>query len=180
MRPAKTTRNTPPHITTLEEMLAYALVLETEAAERYTELADLMAEHNNLEVSRLFQNLGRIEQIHADEIRKMSQGHVLPKISPWEYRWSGPESPEALDTGEVHYLINPHQAVKLALRGEQRAADFYGAVVRTAKSKDVQELARGYENDEKEHVRLLTAWLEHYPEPAPDWDDDPDPPMEQE
>ena len=172
--------NTPPHITTLEEMLAYALVLETEAAERYTELAGLMAEHNNLEVSELFQKLGRIEQIHADDIRKMSEGRVLPKISPWEYRWSGPESPEALDSSELHYLITPHQAVKLALRGEQRAADFYGAVVHTAKSKDVQDLAREYEKDEQEHVRLLNGWLERYPEPAPDWDEDPDSPVEQE
>lgn len=180
MSPAKTTRKPAPAIASMEELLAYALVVETEAAERYGELADQMTVHNNREVAALFRKLGDIERLHADDIRSKAEGYVLPKISPWEYRWSGAESPEALDPGEVHYLIKPHQAVKLALRHEQQAADFYAWVVRTSTNQEARGLAKEYEEEEKEHVRLLTEWLERYPEPDRDWDDDPDPPMEQE
>ena len=141
---------------------------------------DQMAIHNNQEVAELFMKLGSMERLHADHIREKAQGYVLPKVSPWEYQWGGAESPEALDLDEIHYLIKPYQAMKLALCHEQQMAEFYGKVVRTSKNKEVRQFAKEYEEEEKEHVRLLTEWLERCPEPAPDWDDDPDPPVEQE
>ncbi|MBI2313850.1 MAG: ferritin family protein [Betaproteobacteria bacterium] len=161
-------------------MLAHALAMESEAAERYAELADQMAVHNNQEVAALFRKLGDIERLHAENIRRQAAGYELPRISLGGYRWGSRESPEALDPGEVHYLITPREAVKLALRHERQAAEFYGRIARGSASQEVRKLAKGYEEEEKEHVRLLTEWLKRYPETGCDRDDDPDPPMEQE
>lgn len=180
MTPVKTPRGTRAAADTPENLLAYALAMESEAAERYAELADQMAVHNNQEVAALFRKLGEIEYLHAENIRRQAAGHELPRISLGGYRWGSRESPEALDPGEVHYLITPHQAVRLALRHEQQAAEFYGTIARGSGNREVQALAKGYEEEEREHVRLLTEWLERYPVTGRDWDDDPDPPMEQE
>ncbi len=44
-----------------EELLAYSLVMETEAVERVTDLADQMETHHNHEVADLFRKLAEIE-----------------------------------------------------------------------------------------------------------------------
>lgn len=168
------------NIKSLEELLAHALAMESEAAERYGELADQMAVHNNSEVEKLFRKLAEIEQLHRDKISNLAKGATLPHIAPWEFRWNKKESPEAPEAGEIHYLIQPYHAIELSMRHEQYAADFYAGVAKTAKRKDVKELAETMAAEEDEHVRLLKEWLVRYPKPDTDWDHDLDPPMEQE
>ena len=50
-----------PSMISVEELLAYSLAIEQEAAERYAELADQMEVHNNHEVAELFHKLAVIE-----------------------------------------------------------------------------------------------------------------------
>ena len=54
---------------TLTELMAQALAIEIEAAQRYAELADVMETHNNREVADLFRRMATIESRHADAIR---------------------------------------------------------------------------------------------------------------
>ena len=53
---------------TIPELMAQALAIEIEAAQRYTELADVMETHNNREVAALFRRMAVIEARHADAI----------------------------------------------------------------------------------------------------------------
>ena len=44
-----------------EELLAYSMAIETEAVERYNDLADQMEMHHNYDVADLFRKLAEIE-----------------------------------------------------------------------------------------------------------------------
>ena len=58
-------------IHTLPELLAHALAMETEAAERYGELADQMEIHRKTAVAAIFRRLEKAEKKHLDELTEM-------------------------------------------------------------------------------------------------------------
>jgi hypothetical protein len=53
---------------TLVELMAQALAMEMEAAQRYADFADAMETHNNREVAALFRKMADIESKHAEQI----------------------------------------------------------------------------------------------------------------
>jgi rubrerythrin len=165
---------------TVEQMLARAYAIEREAQSRYADLADQMLVHNNQELAALFGKLAEIEGKHATKIRQRAAGAELPYISPLAYRWPGTEAPENVDISVAHYLMTPHHALKMALAGEQRAVDYFEDLTKIAADSDAKALAEEFVEEEREHVELVKAWLERYPEPPPGWDEDHDPPMIQE
>lgn len=167
-------------IDTVEVFLAHALMLENEAAEGYQEIGDSMTVHNNPEVAALFYKMAKYGRMHADEVQTLAQGLDLPHIAPWEFVWQDGESPEAPSMDKVHYLMQPTQALALALRAERQAHAFYKSVAETSKAEKVRELAAQFAEEEAEHVRLLVEWMKKYPAPEKDWDFDPDPPEIQE
>lgn len=160
---------------TLRELMMQALAMETEAAERYAELADAMEMHNNRAVAVLFRKLAEIEQKHVGEIMQAMGWTSPPPVPPGLPRWDGFEAPETTPTDEVHYLMQPYHALELALGNEQRAEAFFGRLARTAKVPSVAKAARALEAEEREHVALVRAWLEKTRKPERNWADDPDP-----
>ena len=101
-------------IDSLAEFLAHAIELEVESAESYRELADNMQVHNNPEVADLFRRLAGYGDAHAAEVQELAAGLELPYISPWNFKWSCPEAPEAPCMQDAHYLMNKCQALELA------------------------------------------------------------------
>lgn len=159
-----------------EELLAYSLALETEAVERFNDLADQMEVHHNFEVADLFRKLAKIEGIHIENVNKAAVGKELPLMSAWEFDWAGGESPEGGSMADAHYLMEAWQAIELAMQGEKRAVEFYRHVADTAVDKAVVNMALEHFEEEQEHVVLLQQWQRRFPKPRDDWDDDPDPP----
>lgn len=170
----------PQPIDSLPDLLAHALAMETEAAERYEELADQMETHRKTEVAAIFRKLEREEKAHLEELEAMCSRYELPHYAPWEYRWStGGESPEAIAIDRVSYRMSARAAVELALDHERRAADFYAGVARQASDTEVRTLASQFAAEEREHI----AWLEASLAAAAGSDaagEDPDPPLSQE
>jgi rubrerythrin len=159
---------------TVDDFMAYACAMETEAAERYAELADLMASNHNREAAELFAKMARIEGKHRDQILEQMGWTAAPATHA--FQWDTPEAPETTDHGDLHYLMTPYHALKLAEHNERRAVDFFthlaGARVPAAVRKAALELAA----EEREHVRLIEDWLAKVPPPEANWADDPDPP----
>ena len=162
--------------TAVATFLAHALALETEAAERYAELADAMEVHNNPEIAALFRQMAEFSRRHAQSVRRRTEGHDLPRLHPWEYRWSTPEPPEVGDSGDTHYLMTPWHALGFALDNERRGHAFYAGRAEGAEDAEVRRLAGEFAAEESEHVATLTRWLARVPRPAADWAADPDPP----
>jgi rubrerythrin len=157
--------------------LARAWSMEVEAAERYAMLADAMEEHNNRDVAELFRKLARIEQLHADQLVAESPSGRPPGLPAGGMRWDeGEEGPETADPGELHYRMQPYHALAIALACEKRANRFFANYARKARNPAVRKAAKEMAEEEAGHVRLIEDWLKRTPEPARDWDDDPDPP----
>ena len=159
---------------TVAEFMAYAHAMEVEASERYAELAEQMSAHNNRDVAELFARLSRIEGKHRDQIAE-KMGWTSPPDAE-VFRWTTPEGPETTDYGELHYLMQPWHALKLAEHNEQQAVEFFERFAASRVPEAVQTAAREMAEEEREHVRLIQEWLKKFPEPEPGWDEDPDPP----
>ena len=159
---------------TVDEFMAYACAMEVEACERYAELAEQMDTHHNREVAELFAKLARIEGKHRDQIMRQMGWTTPPATS--SFRWETPEGPETTDYGDLHYLMTPYHALKLAEHNERRAAEFFGRFAAGKLPAAVRESAAEMAAEEREHVRLIEEWLAKFPEPEPGWDEDPDPP----
>ncbi len=147
------------NIESLPEFLAHALELEVESAERYRDLADVMQTHNNLEVAELFHRLAGYGDEHAAEVQQRAAGVELPYISPWDFKWSCPEAPEAPCMEDTHYLMNKCQALELALHNEIRGRDFYAQVANRSSDAAVREAAAEMAAEEDTHVAMLREWV---------------------
>jgi rubrerythrin len=159
---------------TLDELMALALEMESEAAQRYAEFADAMEMHNNVEVARLFRKMAAIETEHVKTILSgMGWEKAPPGARHGAWSIEGPETPRIDD---VHYLMRPYHALAIALACEERAERFYAELARTADVASVRDAARELQDEEREHVALIRAWMDKVEKPADDWFVDPDPP----
>ena len=162
---------------TLNEFMALALAMETEAAARYAEFADAMEMHNNLEVAALFRKMAEIEGKHAAQIMAEMGWKEPPALPAGRPTWEGFEAPETTPGDEVHYLMQPYHALELALANEERAERFFAELARAATTASVRKAARELQAEEREHVELVRAWMKKVPKPDADWANDPDPPV---
>ena len=160
----------------LNELMGQALTMEREAVARYTELADMMETHNNLDVAALFRKMAGYEQLHVNQILAdmgWAEDVVVPRQSGV---WGTPESPEVVPIEEMHYLMHPWHALQLAHAAEQRAVAFFDALARQAAGEDIRRAAEAMRAEELEHVALIDSWLAKVAPPDANWADDPDPP----
>jgi rubrerythrin len=170
------TEQNAPKLDSVEDLLSYAFALEQEACDRYEELGELMAAHNNREVSELFKKMAKLEQHHADEIRELMEQKNVKESSSIQYQWSSPEGPETIDLGDLHYLMTPHQALNLALHNEERAFAFFDKIAKSTNDEETRSLAEKFAEEETEHVKWVMEWLTKQSAPEKGWDEDDDPP----
>jgi rubrerythrin len=160
----------------IEALMGQALLMEREAVARYTELAEMMETHNNTEVAALFRKMAEYEGHHVAQILA-DMGWAEDSFAPREAgALASAEGPEAVPVDEMHYLMHPWHALKLALAAEQRAVEFFAAIVRDAPDETVQRAAQEMHAEEVDHVGLIEEWLQKVPKPGPEWAVDPDPP----
>lgn len=167
-------------VQTVPELLAHALVMETEAAERYGELADQMQTHRRMAVAAIFRRLEVAERKHLVDLNAMCKYVPLPHYAPWDFKWHSNESPEAIDIGRVHYHLSVREALQLALEHERKATQFYAGVADTAQAPDVIALARQFADEEREHIGRLEACLAESGADDSMAGEDPVPPLSQE
>lgn len=161
---------------TIEDLMTQALAIEREAVARYNELADIMQMHNNGEVATLFRQMAGYEQHHVEHILA-EMGWADDVVSPLHGgMWTSPEAPETVAFEDVHYLMHPWHALKLALKAEERAQAFFEKLARDATSDAIRRAAEEMRDEEAEHVALVKQWLAKVPKPDEDWAEDPDPP----
>ncbi|RCX31186.1 ferritin-like domain-containing protein [Thioalbus denitrificans] len=163
-------------IATVGELLAHALELELESAERYRELADTMQVHNNPDVASLFHRLASYGDAHAREVKQRAAGLELPTIAPWDFKWTCPDAPESACAEDTHYLMNRCQALQLALHNETRGQLFYAGVAESAPDPDVRFIAAEMAAEEEQHVAMLQEWLAREQCRAEEPPEDLDPP----
>lgn len=163
-------------IESVAEFLVHALELEEQSADHYKELADSMEVHNNPEVADLFRKLAKFSCDHAGEVKQRAKGLELPSISPWDFKWTHPDAPEANCRDKADYLMTVCDALMLALHNERQGRDFYRHVSNTACDDEARRLAAEMADEEHEHVGMLEDWLRNAREIGEERIHDPDPP----
>jgi rubrerythrin len=157
------------------DFMAQAYTMELEATERYAQFAEQLDTHNNREVAEMFRKLSKIEALHAKRILEEMGWPSLPAL-PAAFAWGDAEGPETAPLDAIHYLMQPYHALQLALQCEQRAQKHFEGIARSKAPKKVRAAAVEMAGEEREHVRLIEAWIARVPQPSADWDHDPDPP----
>jgi rubrerythrin len=160
-------------IDTIEEFLVHALELEEASSDHYNELADSMEIHSNLQVAELFRKLAGYSQQHAHEVHERAHGLMLPKLTPWDFKWKCPSSPEAFCMEASSYLMTVTQAMEIALYNEIRGRDFYQAIADQSPDEAVRKLAAEMAEEEEWHVAMLREWQSQLKDEAPIEDLDP-------
>jgi rubrerythrin len=160
----------------LEDFMAQALQMELDAAQRYSEFADMMETHNNVEVGQWFRKMAVIEGKHAAQIIAQMGWAQAPLRVPRSPVFEGFEAPESAAVDDVHYLMQPWHVLQLALANEERAERFYGQLASLASVESVRQAALELQREEAQHVELVKAWMLKVAQPDSNWDLDPDPP----
>lgn len=157
-------------IASVAELYAHALVIEREAAERYAELAERMRDESNEDLAELFAGLAALEKGHVEALERRTAGFALPPLAAQDYKWLGDTAPESAARELVFRLMTPRQALRIALRAEQRAQAFFEHVLLTAEDPALRALAREMAAEEQEHVQLIERMLESTPDPLVHWE----------
>ncbi len=147
----------------LEEFLAHSLELESEARERYLELAEAMAEHHNAEVSEFFARMAEESRLHLEEVTELAEGMSLPDLKAWEFDWPEEESPEAASYEAVHYRMSLRQAMLLALDNERAAEKYYASFAESSPDAETRQLAARFAAEEASHGAQLVVKIGKLP-----------------
>jgi rubrerythrin len=151
------------------ELYAHAIAIEREAAERYAEFAERMADLGNDAAAEVFARLAGFEAEHLETLLARTEGVALPALSADEYRWLDSGAPETAARELVFRLLSPRQALLIALDAEKRAQAFFARVFLTAADPALRALAREMAAEELEHVVMVEKLLERTPDPCVDW-----------
>jgi hypothetical protein len=118
-----------------------------------------MKKAGNAEVAKLFGQLADFSRLHLAEVKKRAGSIDVSKNVPPDYAWPNNASPEASAEWAGDASITRLGALKVALQGERRGYEFYGAVEATTKNKDVAAAAKEFVKEEADHVKILEAWI---------------------
>lgn len=141
------------------QLYAHAIAIETEAAERYSDLGDAMAEQGQHSVAVLFFMLSSFEARHLRELTRRTAGRVLPKVKA-DYSWREGEAPETVNFDAGVGQITPQRALLMALDAEKRAKAFFEHAARVTKDPATRALAREMAEEEAEHMILVQRALQ--------------------
>jgi rubrerythrin len=143
--------------------LAHSVELESEARERYEELADVMAQHNNDAVAQFFLRMAQEARHHLSEVAELTRGLDLPALKPWEFTWLDLEPPETASYEAVHYRMSLREAMKLALQNENDAHNYYHQSAERATDTETARIARQFADEELSHAAELECMLNELP-----------------
>jgi rubrerythrin len=148
------------------ELYAHAIAIEREAAERYAEFAERMADEGRDELAEVFAGLALTEAEHLEVLERRTDGVALPDLKTYQYKWLDTGIPEVPARELVMRLMTPRQALAIALQAEQRAYAFFEHACITATDPALRVLAREMAAEEREHVALLAQLIEAIPAKA--------------
>jgi hypothetical protein len=137
----------------LPELFSYSLVLEREAAKRFTELERFLRAQGARHLADEFAKLAREEREQYEIIALGTAGRELPELAGWELRWHFD------DVQKPKPPRTPMDALAIALAFERRAQCFYDDVAANARADAVRAFAAEMSGDEQRHIARLEDLL---------------------
>jgi erythrin-vacuolar iron transport family protein len=153
----------------LQDALDLALSIEEEAKERYEQFAKITGGRYAGDAADMFRQMAGYESKHwaeLDERRRELFGTAPRRITADQL-----DDVEAPDRGQPRTFMSARQAVDVALRAEMKAYDFFDEALKELKDPAVRTLFEALREEERQHVKLVGAWLANLP-PGPDVEED--------
>jgi rubrerythrin len=150
--------------TELANFLAHSIELESEARERYEELADSMQQHHNRPVAQFFLRMAEEAVHHLGEVSELAKGINLPELKAWEFNWPEAEPPETASYEAMHYRMSLRQAIALALENERAAQQYYRQAAASSSDEETTQVATRFADEEASHAAELERLLQDLPE----------------
>ena len=160
----------------LAQFLAHSVELESEAQERYLELAESMSAHQNRKVADFFRRMADEASHHLAEVAELAAGIALPQLKAWEFDWPEAEPPETSSYEAMHYRMSLRQAIGLALENEHAAERYYRKVAQDSDDQETVRIASQFADEELSHAAELERMIQALPENGAhlrEEDDDP-------
>ncbi|MGN6142065.1 MAG: ferritin-like domain-containing protein [Mesorhizobium sp.] len=143
-------------IRSMDELLAVAMAMEKESADRYAALAERMRAADRQELADVFDRLLREEMGHMEMVVGWSQQalHHAPDLLPPE------DVPQGVFDDENLKLVSPelmdaYRSWAVAVRNEERAFAFWSYVAANGETTEIREAAEGMAREELEHAKTL-------------------------
>ena len=141
-------------IRSMDELLAVAMAMEKETADRYADLAARMRAADRQELAEIFDRLVREERGHIDMVIAWSQQalHHVPAAVE--------RGPADVFDDEGATLISPelldaYRSLAIAVRNEERAFAFWAYVSANAPTAEIRDAAERMAREELEHAKTL-------------------------
>jgi rubrerythrin len=145
----------------LMDALDLAVLIEQEAMDRYIDLAETLELHHTPEAARFFRWMAVNEQKHRDELRARRESlfgdrpAVVAETSLFEV--------EAPEFDEVRVFMTLREALRVALRAEQKARDFFAGTLGNVSDEGVRTLFAELCAEERHHEALVLSELAKAP-----------------
>ena len=147
----------------LANFLAHSLELESEALERYAELADSMDAHHNRPVAEFFRRMAGEAEHHLQEVAGLAGPMTLPALKAWEFDWPDAEPPETASYEALHYRMSLRQAMTLALANEHAAERYYREFAKRSADAGTAAVATRFADEEQGHAAQLERMIAALP-----------------
>ena len=143
-------------IRSMDELLAVAMAMEKESAERYAGLAEHMRTVGQQDLAEVFDRLVREENGHIDLVANWSRQiqDRVPEVLP-------PEAvPQGVFDDEGIHLVSPelvdaYRSLAVAVRNEERAFTFWSYVAAYGATAEIRKAAERMASEELEHAKTL-------------------------
>jgi rubrerythrin len=148
----------------LRDALDLAVLIEEEARARYVEFAEQMEQHRTPEAGAFFRFMAGNELKHRDELAKRRAalfGAELGKVT--QAMVFDVEAPEY---DEARAFMTLREALKSALRSEQKAREFFAKSLPVVKDAEVATLFAELLGEEEEHEKLVRDQIANLPPDA--------------
>ncbi|MHB8878912.1 MAG: ferritin-like domain-containing protein, partial [Myxococcaceae bacterium] len=153
----------------LQDALDFAILIEDEARERYTEFAKMLGKRYPGDAADFFSAMVVNETKHAKDLQ--AKRKKLFKSAKRQVDRSMFTDVEAPDYGKPRIFMSPRQAMEVALESEVKAFDFYDDALKYVKDKDVRALFEDLRAEEKKHQQAIRKQMKNLPA-GPDIDED--------
>jgi rubrerythrin len=124
-----------------------AIAIEQEAAQRYADLGQRMADRGNHAVAALFRMLSRRDAAHLAELQRRACAMRLPALDT-DHSW------------RTDGCLTQRGALCTALDAEKAARAFFEQASRVADDPDGRALANEMASEEAHHAALIQRMLE--------------------
>ena len=143
------------------DALDLAVLVEEEACERYTELSQQMETHRNAEAGRFFRFMADNEAKHRAALA--ARRYLLFGSEPTAVHRAMIFDIEAPDYSEVRALDTERMALRVAMRAEEKAHDFFVAALEQVTDSEVRKLFTELRDEEVHHRELVEEQLSRLP-----------------